>query len=82
MFGEEIMALATIEIQLEEDVAQIYRKASSEQKEKMQILINLWLREFDPNALTLKQIMDEISDHAEARGLTPELLEALTEYSV
>jgi hypothetical protein len=71
------MTLATIEIQLEEDVAQIYEKASSEQKEKMQLLINLWLREFDPKAQSLSQIMDEISDNAAARGMTPELLESL-----
>ena len=71
------MALATIEIQLEEDVAQIYATASSEQKEKMNLLINLWLREFDPDSPSLSQIMDEISDSAAARGMTPKLLESL-----
>ena len=70
------MALATIEINLDEDVAQIYKMASSEQKEKMQMLINLWLREFDPKAQSLSQIMDEISDNAAARGMTSELLDS------
>ncbi|MCA9997663.1 MAG: hypothetical protein KDE56_18020 [Anaerolineales bacterium] len=71
------MALATIEIQLEEDVARMYQAASIEQKDKMRLLINLWLREFTPNAISLKQIMDETSDKAVERGLTPELLETL-----
>lgn len=71
------MALATIEINLDEDVAQIYKMASSEQKEKMQMLINLWLREFDPKAPSLSQIMDEISDNAAARGMTAKLLDSI-----
>ncbi|MCA9962635.1 MAG: hypothetical protein KC423_00270 [Anaerolineales bacterium] len=71
------MTLATLEIQLEEDVVQLYKTASSEQKGKMQLLINLWLREFDPMAHSLSQVMDEISDNAAARGMTTELLESL-----
>ena len=71
------MALATIEIELEEEVAQIYQMASPQHKEKIQLLLNLWLREFELGTHSLSQIMDEISENAAARGMTPELLDSL-----
>ncbi len=69
------MSVATIHIQLDQDVAQIYAQASEEKQEKLGLLFSLWLREVE--ALSLSALMDEISDHAEQRGLTPEILESL-----
>ena len=70
--------LTTIQIPLDPELAQVYDRASSEDQQKLQILISLWLREIDsPNRATLSRLMDEISDKAAARGLTPEILESL-----
>lgn len=50
----------------------------SEEKKKIQMLISNWLKEVTlKDKSFLKQLMDEISDNARARGLTPEILEQL-----
>ncbi|HFE67149.1 MAG TPA: hypothetical protein ENJ93_07795 [Chloroflexi bacterium] len=64
-----------INIQLDEDAAQIYNRASEEKREKIRLLFSLWLREFEDT--TLRSVMDQISDNAEQRDLTPEILESL-----
>ncbi len=64
-----------INIQLDEDAAQIYNRASEEKREKIRLLFSLWLREFEDT--TLWSVMNQISDNAEQRGLTPEILESL-----
>ena len=69
------MSTATISIQLEENAAQIYLEASEQKKEKLGLLIGLWLREFED--LSLPALMDQISDNAHKRGLTPEILDEL-----
>jgi hypothetical protein len=43
----------------------------------MQVLLSLWLREFGKPTKSLRSLMDVISDKAQKRGLTPEILEAL-----
>lgn len=43
----------------------------------MQLLLSLWLREFEKPSITLENLMDDISRKAQERGLTPEILEAL-----
>ena len=69
------MSVATISIQLDEDVAQIYTNASEEKQEKLRLLFSLWLREFEE--LSLPSLMDKISDNAQQRGLTAEILNSL-----
>jgi hypothetical protein len=55
------------------------RAASSEDRRKLQLLLNLRLRELTVRpARPLKEVMDEMGRHAEARGLTPEILESLS----
>jgi hypothetical protein len=71
------MNMMTVNIELDEKAAQIYTRASAEEQRKLQMLLGLWLREFDDNALSLSMLMDQISDRAEERGLTPEILESL-----
>lgn len=69
------MSVATISIQLDEEVAQIYTNASEEKQEKLRLLFSLWLREFEE--LSLFTVMDKISDKAQERGLTADILESL-----
>jgi hypothetical protein len=71
------MNVMTVNIPLDEEAAQIYTRASIEQQRKLQMLLGLWLREFDDSSLSLPELMDQISDRAEERGLTPEILESL-----
>ena len=70
--------LTSIEIPLDPELVQVYDRASSENQRKLQALISLWLRDMDAsNAASLSSLMDEISDKAAARGLTPDKLESL-----
>jgi ABC-type uncharacterized transport system ATPase component len=68
------MKTETISIKLDSEVARVYQKASGDQKKKMEILVNLWLKEFASDKKTLKQVMDEISEKAKAKGATPAAL--------
>ena len=71
------MTVANVSIQLDADAAQIYTTASAENRKKLQLLLSFWLREFDMPSISLTDLMDEISEKPQARGLTPELLETL-----
>jgi hypothetical protein len=70
--------MSTISIEVDEDAARAYAAASAEEKQKVQLLLNLRLREIvskPPKSLTT--IMDEIGVEAQARGLTPEILNSI-----
>jgi len=71
------MAMATVQIPLDAETARIYQKASAEDKKKLRLLLSLWLREFEKPSMSLKELMDDVSRKAEARGLTPEGLESI-----
>jgi len=71
------MAIANITIPLDTQTAKIYTDASTENKQKLRLLLSLWLREFGTTPRSLAAIMDEIGDNAQARGLTPEIVESL-----
>jgi len=72
------MATATISIEVDADSARVYSEASAQERQKLELLLGLRLRELTAGSTRpLKDIMDEIGARAEARGLTPELLESL-----
>lgn len=71
------MAIATIPIKLEGEAARLYMTAAPEMQDKLRLLVNMWLRELVTSSSPLSALMDAISDKAQARGLTPELLETL-----
>jgi hypothetical protein len=71
------MTIANITIPLDAQTARIYTGASTEDKRKLRLLLSLWLREFAVSPRPLKVVMDEVSEKAQARGLTPEILESL-----
>ena len=72
-----MLPTAMVNIQLDAEAARIYQQASTEDKKKMQVLLSLWLREFGKPTKSLRSLMNEISDKAQERDLTPEILEAL-----
>jgi hypothetical protein len=69
---------ASICIEVDEDSARAFSAATVEEQRKLQLLLALRLRELTAGqARPLTEIMDEISEEAAARGLTPERLESL-----
>ena len=72
------MVTETITLQVDPDAASIFRSASMEQREKLQLLLGIWLRQFGKDeSQSLQQTMDEISLKAQSRGLTQEALEEI-----
>jgi hypothetical protein len=70
------MSDTTIVLPIDEATAEVYNAASREEQQKVQQLFRMLLREITLNStVSLKQVMDEIGRNAEARGLTPEILE-------
>jgi len=66
-----------ITIPLDADTARLYSQIPTDQRRKFQLLLNLWLRDLIISPRPLQAIMDEISQKAQERGLTPEVLEYL-----
>jgi len=66
-----------ITISVDSEVANAYRSASSEERRKLDLLVNLRLRDATRSKASLKEIMREISQNAQQRGLTPEILQSL-----
>ena len=72
------MPTETISIPLDPQTARAYGAARAEEKLKMQALVGLWLRELTSNELpSWEQVLDEAGRKAQARGLTPEVLDSL-----
>ena len=74
------MVNSTITIPLDLQTARAFDSASPDEKRKMQALLSLWLRELAAGEHTsLQQVLDEVGRKAQARGLTPEMLDSLLE---
>jgi len=70
------MSDTTIVLPIDEATAYVYNAASSEEKQKVQRLFRMLLREITLNStVSMKQVMDDIGRNAEAQGLTPAILE-------
>lgn len=68
----------TITIPLDPQTARAYDSAAPQEKRRIQVLLSLWLRELASSEFPpLQQVLDDIGRKAEARGLKPEMLEAL-----
>jgi len=68
--------MATISIQVDDDIANVFQSAQPVEQEKIQALVSLWLKRA-MNLTSLKTTMDHLSDEAEANGLTPEVLQSI-----
>ena len=72
------MATATISLEVDSDTARAFSSASAEDQRKLRLLLGVRLRELTARPTRpLKEVLDEIGLHAEASGLTPEILESL-----
>jgi len=66
-----------ITVSVDPDVADAYRAASNEDRRKLDLLVNLRLREATRGRTSLREVMLDISQKAQERGLTTEILESL-----
>ena len=73
----EGMTTGTITLQVDADLAQAYQSAPANDQSKLRLLLDLWLRELLVRSTSLSDLMDELSDRAEARGLTAENLQEM-----
>ena len=72
------MGTRNITIEVDDSAARAFSAASPEEQRKLQLLLSLRLQELTASpARTLQEVMDDISIEAEAKGLTPEILETL-----
>ena len=72
------MATETITLEIDSEAAQALQSVSAEGREKLQILLGIWLKDYVKAANTsLRETMNEISEKAKNRGLTPEVLEPI-----
>ena len=71
------MNLEPITISVNTDVANAYQIASDEERRKFDLLVSLRLRDATRTKSSLKQIMGEISQNAQERGLTPDILQSI-----
>ncbi|MCC0178161.1 hypothetical protein I4641_14345 [Waterburya agarophytonicola K14] len=71
------MNTKNITIRVNAEVARIFETASEEQRRKLEALLSLKLSDATRNKRTLEEVMSEISQNAQARGLTPEILNSL-----
>lgn len=70
--------MQTITLEVNPEIAEAYQFASLEERQQIQQIVSLLLNKKNENDLDfLRKIMDEISDRASTRGLTPEILESI-----
>ena len=74
------METKTINLRVSADVAEAYESASPEEKRKLEALLSSRLREtirHRKGGCSLEEIMDEMSQRAQERGLTQEKLDEI-----
>jgi len=67
----------SITVQVDQKTARLYQKVTAKDREKLRVLLSICLRELVSPSPQLDAVMDEISEKAVARGLTPDILESL-----
>lgn len=74
------MVTETITLEIDSEAAQAFKSVSAEERGKLQVLFGIWLKEYArADSVSLKEIMTGISEKAQGRGLTPEILESIVE---
>jgi hypothetical protein len=71
------MEIRTIKIRVNADVARIFESASEEQQHKFEALLSLKLGNVTRSKRSLEEVMSEVSQKAQARGLTPDILDSI-----
>jgi hypothetical protein len=73
-----VMSITSLTIAVDSEAAQAFAAISPEHRRKIELLLNLRLRELTIDSKKpLQQTMDEIGASAQQSGLTPEMLTEL-----
>jgi hypothetical protein len=65
--------METISIEVEPEIARAYQTANLIERQKMQIILNGWLKQII-NRRSLEEIVQQMQAQAQANGLTQEIL--------
>lgn len=68
--------MASITIQVDEDIKTAFEEANPEIQKQLSYIVQLFFRENLHNK-SLTEVMAKISDKAQQRGLTPEILQEI-----
>lgn len=71
------MTIEQITVSVDADVAKAYRSASEAERRKLDLLVSLRLREATHSTESLEAIAREVSQKAQQRGLTPDILQCI-----
>jgi hypothetical protein len=71
------MKTKTITIRVNAEAARVFEAASKEQRHKLEALLSLKLGDATRSKKPLEEVMSDISQNAQARGLTPEILDSI-----
>jgi predicted metalloprotease with PDZ domain len=71
------MKTKAIIINVDEETAKYYESLFESDRKKIDVLLNLRLREIQRQKNSLEDVMNNISEKAELRGLTPKILKNL-----
>jgi pantoate kinase len=71
------MEKKTIQIQVRADLAEKFESFPEDKKRKIEALLSLRLDDLTQAKPSLEEVMDRMSDYAQSRGLTPEILESI-----
>ena len=66
-----------ITVSADPDVAVTYRNASDHDRRKLDLMVNLRLREVTAPGRSVRETMVEVSRNAQQRGLTPDILRSI-----
>ncbi len=73
------MMTEEIRIRVDAETARAFNSISAPERQKLELLLNLKLKESLNNSESLLQLMNEVSQEAINKGLTPEILQTLLE---
>ena len=71
------MQTEEITIRVDPQAAQAYRSANEQDRRKFDLLLSMRLHEAARPEGSLEELMRDISRRAQARGLTPEIVESI-----
>lgn len=69
----------SIMIKVDTETAEAFERLSTEEREKIEFFLSIQMKNALKSEVSLLAVMDDISKEAEAKGLTPEILESLLE---
>ena len=71
------MSTEIISIRVDAEAARAFKSLSDADRRKLEAILSIRLTEVTQREESLEAVMQEISDKAKARGLTPEILKSL-----